>query len=224
MSMFSVSEGAAIHFPLPVFLEDAAGAGVAGVTPAIVTVNWWSDVTAVAAITPVAGVHDSWSSGGWAAKPSAMDGNYVLWLPEACFTTGKRYVVVEIQATGCVPRRYTLDVGPFNVTLATDVNGVIDANVVSLSGDQTSVLRMLAGTKAMFSGVLTTGGANNIAATGLPAGLTASSLVGRKLAMISGNALLQAQTITAYNATTDVITLANDLTIAAAIGDEYVIY
>lgn len=147
MSMVQVTEGAAVEFILPVYLVDAAGAGVGGLAHTDVVARYKREGAASVAISAVAaGAEGTWVSGGWIAAAGLTAGNYELHIPSAAFLTGARYVVIEVGATGARTERYVIEVGPFEITLATDVNGVIDANMLTIEGtDATDALAAITG-------------------------------------------------------------------------------
>lgn len=136
MSMFQVTEGAAANFILPVFLSNpATGNGVAGVGAGAVTARYKREGAAAVDISVVAaGAEGAWQTGGWVAAATLGDGNYELHIPNAAFVTGARWVMIEVEVTGARTERYLLEIGPFEINLAVDGNGVIDSNVITIEG------------------------------------------------------------------------------------------
>lgn len=142
MSMFQLTEGAAVNFILPVFMTDANGDGVAGIGAAAVTA-WYKREGAAAVSIPVvaAATEGVYQSGGWIACANVGAGNYELHVPNAAFVAGSRYVIIYVGASGAVAQRYVVEIGPYDIDVpnnfgltAIDANGRVSANTVLIEG------------------------------------------------------------------------------------------
>lgn len=174
MSMFQVTEGAAVNFILPVFLMDANGNGVGGVTFGDVTARYKREGAVSTAISVVAaGAEGTWQSGGWIACAGMGAGNYELHVPLAVFVTGAGYALIEVSAVGAITQRYVLEIGPFEVTLpdrmgllAIDANGRVTANSDQIAGNASAATKL-----AQSADKLIVGNALTVSATQMTANI-----------------------------------------------------
>lgn len=143
MSYLSINEGD-VSRKITVFMENSStGEGVSGITNTGIQCfmkregGAWQAIATVNAATE--GTYGgSASAAGWApcAGASADAGEYEFHPPNDAFAAaaGVKIVYFKFKATGCKVSRYACELGPFEINLATDVNGVIDANVITIEG------------------------------------------------------------------------------------------
>ncbi|MFZ5621178.1 MAG: hypothetical protein ACOY5W_09175 [Pseudomonadota bacterium] len=102
---------------VPVYLQDANGNGVAGITAAQVTARYKREGATMQSMTAVAATEGTWQTRGWAESAGMGAGNYEFHLPDAMIAAGAGWVVLEIGATGARTERYLIELGPFEVAL-----------------------------------------------------------------------------------------------------------
>lgn len=138
---------------IPVFLMDANGNGVAGITAADVTARYKRQGGTAQSMVAVAATEGVWQTRGWAAATGMGSGNYEFHAPDTMIATGAEWVVLEIGATGARTERYLIELGPYEVSLPVNfdvlgidavtggvvVNGNLDKAGYSLDADQSAV-------------------------------------------------------------------------------------